>query len=827
MFENQKIINVDLEKEMKKSYIDYAMSVIVSRALPDVRDGLKPVHRRILFTMHEAGFTPDKAHRKCATTVGDVLGKYHPHGDAAVYDSMVRMAQNFSLRYPLVDGHGNFGSVDGDGAAAYRYTEARMAKLAVEMLTDIDKETVDFTPNYDERLLEPTVLPSRFPNLLVNGSSGIAVGMATNIPPHNLTEVINGIIATIDNPDITIDELTEYIKGPDFPTAGIIMGRSGIRAAYHTGRGKVIMRARAEIEAKSDTRSQIIVTELPYQVNKARLIEKMADLVRDKRIEGISDIRDESDRTGMRIVIELKRDANPNVVLNQLYKYTQMQETFGIIMLALVNNQPRVLNLREVVDNYIKFQEDIIKRRTIYDKKKAEARAHILEGLRIALDNIDEVIEIIRRAYDTAKQDLMARFGLTEIQAQAILDMRLARLAGIEREKIDKEYDELMELIKYLTSVLESEEMVLGIIKDELLVIKNKFGDERRSELASSEDEIDIEDLIEDEDCVVTLTHCGYVKRVPSDTYRAQKRGGRGVTGLQTREEDFVENMFACRTLSHILFFTNKGRMYRLKAYQIPESGRQAKGMAIVNLLQLEGEEKVTAVIPLAQFEKDKFLLMMTKGGTIKKTPLMDYDTSRKGGIRAIDLVEDDELIRVKLTDGNNDVIIGTYNGMAIRFHERDVRPMGRISRGVRGIRLEDDDYVVGMSIDREDGDLLVITENGYGKRTDLNEYRVQMRGGKGISTYRLSDVTGAVSGMKVVTDKDDIMLITSGGVIIRMDTQGISKFGRVTKGVKLMRLDDDIKIVGAARVEHSEDEEEELQTDQVNEVEEKVDGDE
>ena len=596
--------------------------------------------------------------------------------------------------------------------------------------------------------------------------------MATNIPPHNLTEVIDGIIATIDNPDITIDEIMEYIKGPDFPTAGIIMGKAGIRQAYHTGKGKIKMRARAEIEAINDNRNRIIITELPYQVNKSRLIEKIADLVRDKRIEGISDIRDESDKNGMRIVIELKRDANATIILNQLYKYTQMQETFGVIMLALVDNQPRILNLKEALCNYINFQNDVITRRTIFDKKKADARAHILEGLKIALDNIDEVIEIIRNAYDTAKQDLMARFGLTDVQAQAILDMRLARLAGIEREKIDKEYDELIKLIEYLTTVLESEEKVLNIIKEELNAIKDKFGDKRRTELIASDDEIELEDLIEDGECVVTLTHIGYIKRMPSDTYRAQKRGGRGIVGLQTREQDFVENIFICRSLSHILFFTNTGRMYRLKAYQIPESGRQAKGIAIVNLLQLEPDEKITAVIPIEQFEKDKYLLMMTKRGTIKKTPLMDYDTSRKGGIRAINLSEDDELIRVKLTDGNDEVIICTHNGMAIRFHEHDVRPMGRIARGVRGIRLDDNDYVVGMNIIRNGGDLLVITENGYGKRTDLNEYRTQTRGGKGVSTYRLTDVTGNICGMSVVTDKDDIMLITSEGIIIRMDTR-------------------------------------------------------
>ncbi|MDR0405495.1 MAG: DNA gyrase subunit A [Clostridiales bacterium] len=804
-FENQKIIPVQLVREMKKSYIDYAMSVIVGRALPDVRDGLKPVHRRILYTMHEAGYTPDKPYKKCAATVGDVLGKYHPHGDAAVYDSLVRMAQDFSLRYPLIDGHGNFGSVDGDTAAAYRYTEARMSRLAVELLTDIDKETVDMMPNYDEQWQEPIVLPSRFPNLLVNGSSGIAVGMATNIPPHNLTEVVNGIIAAIDDPEISIEALMGYIKGPDFPTAGLILGRGGIRNAYTTGRGKVIMRARAEIEAVSDTKNRIIVTEIPYQVNKARLIEKIADLVHEKRIEGISDLRDESDRDGMRIVIELKRDANPSIVLNHLYKHTQMQESFGVNMLALVNNEPKTLNLREVLDHYINFQKEVIVRRTKYDKKKAEDRAHILEGLRIALDDIDAVIETIRKSYNTAKADLMERFGLTDIQAQAILDMRLARLAGIEREKIDAEYNELMEKIQYYTQVLESDAMVLGIVRDELTALKERYGDERRTEITANYDDIDIEDLIEEEENVITMTHFGYIKRLASDTYKEQKRGGKGIIGLQTREEDFVETLFTCSTHAHLLFFTDKGRMYRMKAYQIPEAGRTAKGTAIVNLLQLEAGEKITATIPVRHFEDDKFLVMMTKTGTVKKTPLMAYDTARKGGIRAIELAEDDALIRVKLTNGSCDLIIGTHDGMAIRFNESDVRPMGRVAQGVRGIKLKQGDYVVGMSVNREDGDLLVVSENGFGKRTDLGEYKVQNRGGRGVTTYNITDKTGAVAGIKIVTDKDDVMLITSEGTIIRMAAKSINRFGRVTKGVTMMRFNEGVKIVGLARTEHDD----------------------
>ena len=812
---NQNIVPVDLVKEMKRAYIDYSMSVIVSRALPDVRDGLKPVHRRILYAMYEGGYTSEKPYKKCAATVGDVLGKYHPHGDASVYDALVRMAQDFSMRYPMIDGHGNFGSVDGDPPAAYRYTEARMSKMAMEMLTDIEKETIDMQPNYDEQWKEPTVLPSRFPSLLVNGSSGIAVGMATNIPPHNLCEVIDAIDAMIDDPDITIEELMGYIKGPDFPTAGLILGKGGIRSAYTTGRGHIIMRARAEIEPMSDTKNRIVVTELPYQVNKAKLIEKIADLVHDKRIEGISDLRDESDREGIRVVIELKKDANATVVLNHLYKYTQMQDTFGANMLALVNGVPRTLNLKEMLDNYIHFQEEVIVRRTIFDKRKAEERAHILEGLRIALDNIDDVIETIRHSYDTAKQDIMEKYGLSDVQAQAILDMRLARLAGIEREKIDREYDELMEKIKYYTSILSDENLVKKIVKDELAVIREKYGDERRTEITNNYDEVDDEDLIEEEENVVTLTHYGYIKRLPSDTYKAQKRGGKGIIGLQTREDDFVENIMTCSTHAFLLFFTDKGKMYRMKTYQIPEAGRTAKGTAIVNLLQLEPDEKVTATIAIREFEEDKYLIMMTKNGTIKKTALNLYDTARKGGIRAIELEEDNSLINVILTDGNQNVIIGTHDGNAIRFNESDVRPMGRISRGVRGINLREGDYVVGISACREGGDVLVVSENGFGKRTSIDEYKIQTRGGKGITTYKVSEKTGKVCGIHIVDDTNDIMLITSEGTIIRMSASDINTFGRVTKGVTMMRVSDDVKIVGVALTEHEEETQENAEEEQ------------
>lgn len=803
----QNIINVDLNKEMKKSYIDYSMSVIVGRALPDVRDGLKPVHRRILYTMYEAGLTPDKPYKKCAATVGDVLGKYHPHGDAAVYDSLVRMAQDFSLRYPMVDGHGNFGSVDGDPPAAYRYTEAKMSKLSLEMLTDIEKDTVDFIPNYDENLKEPVVLPSRFPSLLVNGSSGIAVGMATNIPPHNLTEVINGIVAIIDNPEIDTDGLLSYIKGPDFPTAGIIMGLGGIRSAYTTGRGKIIMRARSEIEQMAHDRERIVVTELPYQVNKARLIEKIAELVKDKRIDGISDIRDESDREGMRLVIELKRDANANVILNQLYKFTQLQDTFSINMLALVDNQPKTLPLREMLDHYIKFQESVIVRRSQFDLKKAEARAHILNGLRIALDNIDEIISIIRSSYNDAKQNLMERFSLSDVQAQAILDMRLARLQGLEREKIDNEYAELMKQIEYLNRILSDEHMVLDIVKTELIAIRDKYGDERRSEITAFADEINIEDLIDEEEVVITLTHFGYVKRLPVDTYKSQRRGGRGVTGITTREEDFVEKLFVTSTHNHILFFSSKGKMYRLKAYEIPEAGRQAKGTAIVNLLQLDSDEKITAAITLREFEEGKFLFFGTKHGVVKKTDLLAYNTARKGGLAAIVLDEDDELINVRLSDGNDDIILSTFDGMCIRFNESDVRPMGRVSHGVRGIKLSDGDYVVGMSAAGDGEDLLVVTEKGYGKKTPLSEYKTQTRGGKGVTNYRISSATGKIAGITVVNESDDIMLITSEGVVIRMKTGEISRIGRLTKGVRLMRLGDNVSVVSIARTDEEDDE--------------------
>ena len=808
-----KIIPVELNSEMQKSYIDYAMSVIVGRALPDVRDGLKPVHRRILYAMYEDGFTPDKAYRKCATTVGNVLGRYHPHGDAAVYDSLVRMAQDFSLRYPMVDGHGNFGSIDGDGAAAYRYTEARMSKLSMHMLTDIEKETVDFMPNFDESRQEPVVLPSKFPQLLVNGSNGIAVGMATNIPPHNLREVINGVVALIDNPEMSIDDLMEYIPAPDFPTGAQIMGVSGIRAAYHTGRGKLKVRAKAEIQPWKENRERIVVTEIPYMVNKARLIEKIAELVHDKRVEGISDLRDESDRDGLRIVIELKRDVNATIILNQLYKYTQLEDTFSVIMLALVNQtDPKILNLKEVLQYYIDFQKDVIVRRTQYDKKKAEARAHILEGLKRALDNIDEVIEIIRSSYNNAKERLIERFDFSDLQAQAILDMRLGRLAGMEREKIENEYNELIALIAHLAEILADEHLVLEIIKEEISEIGNKFGDDRRTSIEPVADDIDIEDLIEEEDNVITMTHQGYIKRLAVDTYKTQRRGGKGIIGLQTKEEDFVSTMFISSTHAHLLFFTNTGRMYRIKAYEIPEAGRQAKGTPVVNLIPLEGGETISAMIPVREYEEGKYLTMCTRGGIIKKTDLMEYQNAPKGGKIAIKLDDGDELIRVKLTDGTQDLFVGTHNGKMIRFNESDVRNMGRVSRGVRAILLDDGDYVVGMSVFREDGKMLTVSEHGYGKKTELSEYKVQTRGGKGITTYKISDATGAVAGIKVVSPQDDIILITSEGVIIRMDTEEISTYGRVTKGVRLMRLGDGVKVVTVARVDKEEDGEDEAE---------------
>lgn len=804
-----KIIERDIETEMKTSYIDYAMSVIVSRALPDVRDGLKPVHRRILYAMYEDGITSDKPYRKCANTVGSVLGRYHPHGDASVYDAMVRMAQDFSLRYRLIDGHGNFGSIDGDGAAAMRYTEARMAKIAETMLTDIEKNTVDFMPNYDDRLQEPTVLPSKIPTLLINGSSGIAVGMATNIPPHNLTEVINGIIKIIDEDNVTDEELLSIIKGPDFPTEGIIIGREGIKEAYLTGRGKITVRAEAEIEETSNNRQRIIVNSLPYQVNKAKIVENIASLVREKRLEGISDLRDESDRIDrVRIVIELKRDANAQVVLNQLYKNTQMQDTFGIIMLALVNGEPKILTLRQCLDYYIDHRKTVILRRTQFDLDKALARAHILEGLKIALDNIDEVINIIRNSYDDAKERLMKRFGLSDIQAQAILDMRLKTLSGLQREKIDEEYNELMKLIEYYREVLSSERLVFDIIKKELTEIKEKYGDERKTKIAAAEGEIDVEDLIKEEQSVITLTHFGYIKRMPVDTYKSQKRGGKGITGIATREEDFVKQIFTASTHDIILFFSNKGKLYRLKGYEVPEAGRTAKGTAIVNLLSLDPGEKISAVIPINNFSEGKYLLMGTKNGLIKKTALTEYNSARKTGLLAITLKDDDELIDVRLTDGEDNVVMVTKKGMSITFDEKDVRPVGRTAQGVIGIRLDEDDSVIGMEsiISNIKGTLLAITENGFGKRTELEEYRVQNRGGRGVITYKVTPKTGDIVGIRIATDEEDVMLITDNGTIIRLNVKDISILGRATQGVTLMRTNEG-KVVSIEKISLEESE--------------------
>ncbi len=805
----ENIIQRDIENEMRTAYIDYAMSVIVARALPDVRDGLKPVHRRILYTMHEDGFTPDKPYRKCATTVGDVLGRYHPHGDSSVYDALVRMAQDFSLRYMMVDGHGNFGSVDGDPPAAYRYTEARMSKIAVNMLTDIEKNTVDFMPNFDDRLQEPTVLPAKIPALLVNGSSGIAVGMATNIPPHNLTEVINGIIKIIDEDEVTDEDLMSVIKGPDFPTGATILGREGIKQAYTTGRGKITLRAEAEIEEMSGNKQRIIVSSLPYQVNKAKLIEHIADLVKEKRLEGISAIRDESDRQDkVRIVVELKRDANPQVVLNQLYKNTQMQDTFGIIMLALVNGEPKILTLRQCLDYYIEHRKNVVLRRTKFDLDKAEARAHILEGLKIALDNIDEVIAIIRAAYDDAKERLMERFGLSEIQAQAILDMRLKTLSGLQREKIEEEYNELMKLIAYLKEVLSSETLVYGIIKDELIEIRDKFGDERLTKIVAAEGDIDVEDLIKEEQSVIALTHFGYIKRMPIDTYKSQKRGGKGITGIATREEDFVKQIFTASTHDTILFFSNKGKLYKLRGYEVPEAGRTARGTAIVNLLSLDAGEKVSAIIPIQNFAEGKYLLFATKNGIIKKTSLTEYNSARKTGLLSITLKEDDELIDVRLTDGEDNVVLVTKGGMSITFDEKDVRPMGRVSQGVIGIRLSKDDEVIGMEsiITGANATLLAITENGFGKRTELDEYRVQTRGGKGVITYKVTPKTGNIVGIRIVEETDDVMLITDTGTIIRLNVAGISVLGRSTQGVTLMRTNEG-RVVSIEKITEKEEE--------------------
>ena len=812
LFPDQTIVNSELVHEMKTSYIDYAMSVIVGRALPDVRDGLKPVHRRILYAMYEDNLTHDRPFRKCATAVGDVLGRYHPHGDASVYDALVRLAQDFSMRYPLIDGHGNFGSVDGDPPAAYRYTEARMSRMCDEMLRDIGKETVDFLPNFDETRQEPLVLPSRFPNLLVNGSSGIAVGMATNIPPHNLREVIDAAICVLDNPEATLPDLMEYVKGPDFPTKGIIMGRSGIRAAYATGRGRIVIRARTEFEEFGQNRQRIIVTELPYQVNKRMLIANMADQVHDKRLDGISDIRDETDRAGMRIVIELKRDANPQVVLNRLFAQTALQSSFSINMLALVNNQkqPKILSLRHILDEYLIFQEDVIVRRTKYDLRKAEERAHLLEGLLIAQDNIDEVIRIIRESYDDAKENLMARFSLSEIQAQAILDMRLKALQGLDREKLENEYKELEEKIAYYKRVLSDPELVRSILKDELTAIRDKYGDDRKTEIQDVEDELDIEDLIEEEDCCYTLSEQGYVKRMPVDTYRSQKRGGRGISGQNLKEEDFVRSLFIASTHDMILFFTNQGRVHNRKGYQIPEASRTARGTAIVNVLPLNPGERVTAMVLLREFREDEYLIMVTRNGTVKRIALKALDTNRKSGIRALTLEEEDELISVFRTRGEDKVIIATHNGLAICFHESDVRPMGRDAAGVRGIRLEGDDYVVGAELFEEGKQLLTVTELGYGKRTDLNEYlrlsedgtrQAQGRGGKGVKNYNITARTGKIAGVRVVSDEDDIMLIESGGVIIRMPASVINVYKRDTQGVIVMKVEPGSRVIGIERV--------------------------
>lgn len=797
-----KFMPVDISHEMKKCYIDYAMSVIVGRALPDVRDGLKPVHRRIIYSMYELGLYPEKGYRKCARIVGDVLGKYHPHGDSSVYDALVRMAQDFSIRYTLVDGHGNFGSVDGDSAAAMRYTEAKMAKITMEMIRDIQKNTVDFIPNFDGEEKEPSVVPSRFPNLLVNGSSGIAVGMATNIPPHNLIEVIDGVEMLIDNPEATVLDLMTRIKGPDFPTAGIIMGKRGIREAYETGKGKVVVRAKTEIEEENG-RHKIIVNELPYQVNKARLIENIADLVKDKKIVGISDLRDESDREGMRIVIELKRDANANIILNQLYKHTKLQDSFGIIMLALVDNEPQVLNLKQVLDHYLTFQKEVVRRRTQFDLDKALARAHILEGLKIALDHIDEVISIIRSSKNTneAKERLMERFNLSEKQSTAIVEMRLRSLTGLERQKIEDELLELNKQIAYFREVLEKEELLLNIIKDELNEIKAKYGDERRSAIENSQDDINIEDLIQEQQVVVTLTHAGYIKRLPQDTYTAQKRGGKGIVATSTKEDDIVEHIFATSTHNHILFFTNQGRVYTLKGYEIPEGSRTSKGTNIINLLMLRPEEKIQAMIYLKEFNDKHFLIMGTKKGVIKKTSLSDYNNIRKTGLNAITLREDDELIAASMTNGNDEVMIITQCGYSIKFNEDDVRPMGRTASGVRGIRLREEDNVVSMEIVDNNLDVLVVSENGFGKRTPVSEYNIQTRGGKGVITYKITDKTGNVAASRMVKDGDELMLINSNDIAIRINVSDISVTGRSAMGVTLMRSGEEVKIQAIARI--------------------------
>lgn len=812
LLEDTKLEQHEISKEMKKSYIDYSMSVIVGRALPDVRDGLKPVHRRILYGMSQLGVTPDKPHKKSARIVGEVMGKYHPHGDSSIYDAMVRLAQDFSTRYMLVDGHGNFGSVDGDGAAAMRYTEARMTPFALQMIRDIEKETVNFVDNFDGEEKEPVVLPSRFPNLLVNGSNGIAVGMATSIPPHNLGEVIDATVRLIDDENATVEDLMKIVKGPDFPTGATILGKAGVREAYKTGIGKVKVRSCCEIEETDRGRSQIIVTEIPFQVNKARLIEKMADLVKDKKIEGISAIRDESNRNGMRIVIELKRDANPQITLNRLYKHTQLQDSYSMIMIALVDNKPKVLNLYEILEEYLKFQKEVVTRRIQYDLKKAEARAHILEGLRIALDNIDEIIRIIRSSYNDAREKLMERFGLSEIQAQAILDMRLARLQGLEREKIDKEYAELTEKIAYYNSLLADEKLLMGVIKDELLEIKEKYSDKRRTKMIADVDEFDDEDLVEEEKVAVTLTHLGYIKRVPADTYKAQKRGGKGITGITTRENDFVKDLIMTSTHDYLMFFTNTGKAHKIKAFEIPEATRTARGTPAVNFLNLMQRERITAIIPVQEFSDDKYLIAVTKHGTIKKTPLSQFDTQRKTGLIAINLKDEDQLIGIKETNGHNNVIIVTKNGKCICFSEEDVRSMGRIAGGVRAIKLEKDDEVVAMELVEPGQELLVVTENGYGKRTPVKDYKIQVRGGKGLLTYDKAKFkkTGALIGAMVVDEDDEVLMINSEGIIIRIRANEVSKLGRATQGVKIMKVEDDTKIVAMAKVIKEEEEEKE-----------------
>ena len=812
-FPEQHIVSSELVSEMEKSYIEYAMSVIVGRALPDVRDGLKPVHRRILYAMYEDGLTRDKPYRKCATAVGDVLGRYHPHGDASVYDALVRMAQDFSLRYPLIDGHGNFGDVDGNPPAAYRYTEARLARMADEMLRDIDKDTVDWDPNFDETRKEPRVLPSRIPQLLVNGSSGIAVGMATNIPPHNLREVIGAAVEVLDNPDATLDDLMRHVHGPDFPTKGIIMGRAGIRAAYATGRGKVTIRARTEFEEHGQNRVRIIVNELPYQVNKKMLIKNIAEQVKDKRLDDISDLRDESDRNGMRIVIELKRDANPQVALNKLFAQTQLQSTFSIINLALVDNQrqPKILSLRHILDEYLTFQEEVITRRTKYDLRKARERAHLLEGLLIAQDNIDEVIHIIRTSYDNAKENLMARFGLDDVQAQAILDMRLKALQGLDREKLQNEYDELEKKIEYLVSLLEDPEKLKGVLKDELLAIADKYGDDRKTEIQDVEDEIDMEDLIAEEECVFTLSHNGYIKRTPAAEYRAQSRGGKGVRGMATREEDYVESVFTASTHDFILFFSSRGQVYVRKGYQIPEAGRSARGTNIVNILPLEPEEKISAMLRGKGLQEDDFIMFFTKNGVTKRMSQLELRNVRKNGIRALDIREGDELVQALTTHGSEKLLVVTRGGMAIRFDENDVRPMGRTAAGVRAIRLKDGDEVVAaVRATDEDAAVLTVTENGYGKRTRIGEYSVQNRGGQGLKTYQITQKTGEIVGAKKVTGEEDILLVSDDGTIIRMEAGSISLLGRATQGVRLMRPAEGAHVVAMARTEREVSEEEE-----------------